>query len=295
MSPKQLLRSLSHRPVLTWGLLLGLLGVTAVLIAACGGTAVQPASGFVGNPHAYPANQTPEKLNCLACHRDVKPREDDAGVRDQLRDACYACHKDFEQKVASPAPHKVVKEGSCTTCHRFHQTEAADQLRVAPERLCFACHPVGLRGQVFASQHPPYGSGFCTSCHDPHGAQVRPLLRGPKETLCFTCHRKVAQRDLGRKVSHPPFARGLCTACHSPHGTAVKPLLRNEVKELCLSCHEPERLRQTSIAHGTHLPFERGFCITCHNPHSSDFGSLLRSERAQVCGTCHPGQRFVLQ
>ncbi|MHC5209182.1 MAG: cytochrome c3 family protein [Planctomycetota bacterium] len=230
--------------------------------------------------------------DCASCH--VEPEEASptaAGPETLIETAqlCTLCHgAEIEEFHAAAAPHAVVTDGDCLSCHNAHGSEHAGLLTAPADdgTLCAACHStsqevaelVSLDGLV----HAPVAAGSCLDCHDPHGGQGAAVLVTDEPDLCLECHVDVVEH-YDREVVHAPL--DMCTLCHAGHGSRHIGMLKESPGDLCLSCHTEteERMRHEDI----HRPVSLGQCLVCHDPHASDFEATLRKEPAALCLDCH--------
>jgi predicted CXXCH cytochrome family protein len=177
---------------------------------------------------------------CEGCHvlNDGKLQ-----AKDQ-KEACYACHGDFEKTPEGERRflHEPVASGECTSCHDPHYS-ALPKLRKNAEG-CIGCHdPFPAQGSV----HRPVRSRQCTACHDPHaGAAPKQLVR-KGNGLCTGCHQGFHFHHRGEAVSGamtvlppdmPRDGRSLsCLACHAAHQSPREQLLLDSREALCRRCH----------------------------------------------------------
>ncbi len=175
---------------------------------------------------------------CEACHAV------EAGkiVPKGQKEACYACHDNFEKAGGTASVHTPVKGGECTACHDPHFSGRPKLLK--GEKGCLECHDAP----------PPEGSvhraaldGECEGCHDPHaGPGPRQLVRDGN-ALCAGCHKDFHRQHRSAKVKREdvaipdgfPVDKGemSCLGCHYHHQSTERRLFRKAQGELCKSCH----------------------------------------------------------
>ncbi len=165
-----------------------------------------------------------------------------------LKEACYACHDNFEKKFegnVEKTVHSPVKEGECMGCHDPHFSFRPKLQKL--EKGCFECHdPFPSEGTV----HYPLTNKECTPCHNPHSGPGPKLVDRRGNALCLKCHesfhtqhRKAEVKGMSGMTQIPPdvlkdnedFA---CLACHVPHQSAERRLFRKNQGELCKTCHQ---------------------------------------------------------
>ena len=255
---------------------------------------------------------------CTGCHEIARATEDKPTTASKHaacsdchkphtwvanKSACYDCHLQRAQEMATPAlaghaecagchkPHSPIADSNrCIECHkdRSNQLTAAPQ----PHRNCMACHAphsdrsaareacARCHGAQLAAVHTgPVGhrSG-CPQCHQPHGSP------GAPPQLCAKCHTDKA----GAVTAAGPEPHRTCSSCHQQHRFSIP-----SSADACGRCHA--NVRATSGAH-------QGDCRSCHNPHGSPLVaqaacqkchsnvSLVAPAKAPVhgrCGTCH--------
>lgn len=182
---------------------------------------------------------------CEACHAleggKLKPKDQ--------KEACYACHDDFEKKAEGGGDersvHPPVKAGECTGCHDPHFASRPKLQKL--EKGCFECHdPFPSEGTV----HFPLANKECTPCHNPHAGPGPKLVDRKGNALCLKCHqefhvqhRSAEVKGKGGMTQVPPdIPRDkedlACLACHVPHQSAERRLFRKNQGDLCKTCHQ---------------------------------------------------------
>jgi predicted CXXCH cytochrome family protein len=96
---------------------------------------------------------------CHLCHDTAAQMQ----VREDLNEACQACHPRF---FSDEAAHGPVAEGECQGCHHLHRSKLAFLLKMPAGETCLECHdgPEDLS----EDDHGGPGAEHCTRCHDPH-------------------------------------------------------------------------------------------------------------------------------
>jgi len=156
---------------------------------------------------------------CTSCHK-IHAVRDQALLRREQPNVCYACHQQTRASFFRPSVHPVrFGQLACSDCHNTHSSIARGLLaKPNLNQTCYGCH-AEKRGP-FLWEHAPVPED-CALCHVPHGSVHRGLLKQRPPLLCQQCH---SQRG-HPTVSHTPS--GL------PSGTASGFLLGSS----CLNCH----------------------------------------------------------
>lgn len=181
---------------------------------------------------------------CEGCHtvEDGKLK-----AKDQ-KEACYACHDNYEKKEdGNPdrSIHSPVKGGECTGCHDPHFSTRPKLQKL--EKGCFECHdPFPAEGTV----HYPLTNRECTPCHNPHVGPGPKLVERRGNALCLKCHKEFhtqhrsagVQGDRIMTQVPPDILKDkedlACLACHVPHQSEERRLFRKRQGELCKTCHQ---------------------------------------------------------
>ncbi len=103
---------------------------------------------------------------CDQCHNV----EGDMAPRENLLDACRACHcRYFMDNMG----HSPVAEGECIECHEMHRSTEPKLLKMGVYDLCVECHdePEDLSEPA----HSGASAKQCTACHDPHFETDEPV------------------------------------------------------------------------------------------------------------------------
>jgi predicted CXXCH cytochrome family protein len=167
-------------------------------------------------------------------------------AKDQ-KEACYACHDNFEKKEEGGkdrSVHTPIKAGECTGCHDPHFSTRPKLQKL--EKGCFECHdPFSSEGTV----HYPVEKKECNPCHSPHAGPGPNQVVLAGNALCLKCHENThvqhrsatVTKDQATTQIPPDVPRDKenisCVACHLPHQSAERRLFRKNQGELCKSCH----------------------------------------------------------
>jgi predicted CXXCH cytochrome family protein len=96
---------------------------------------------------------------CGECHLTTGLMQ----VRDDLAEACEACHERF---FGDDIEHSPIADGECRSCHTLHRSKH-DHLLVAPAgETCLDCHDSAE--DLSEEAHGQPDAEHCTRCHDPH-------------------------------------------------------------------------------------------------------------------------------
>lgn len=206
------------------------------------------AEAVAGSKNPHGAMTTGKQ--CMSCHRPHESKQKTL-LRGTSQEVCATCHsKELPRKgggrplaavsaeaAAAKVPHKPVKDGDCTACHKPH---------VAP----FS----SLLGKAYPARfYEPYKADsyeLCFGCHDkkrfeaPKGKEQTGFRDG--ERNLHLVH--VGDKDKGRT----------CRACHEVHGGDAPKLLAAAVPfgTWALPIRWQETPTGGRCAPGCHKPFE---------------------------------------
>ncbi|MDA8123465.1 MAG: cytochrome c3 family protein [Deltaproteobacteria bacterium] len=179
---------------------------------------------------------------CEGCHL---LEEGELKAKDQ-KEACYACHDNFEKKEEGGkerSVHTPVKAGECTGCHDPHFSTLPKLQKL--EKGCLECHdPFTSEGTV----HYPVEKKECNPCHSPHAGPGPSQVVLAGNALCFKCHKDFHTQHRSAQINKPAMTQIppdvprdkeniSCIACHLPHQSDNRRLFRKSQGELCKSCH----------------------------------------------------------
>ena len=75
-----------------------------------------------------------QEQKCAECHQSSSGM----GLRLQLPQLCFTCHKDF--MADNKVKHQPVDNGECLSCHDPHKSENKKLLLQKGNALCLTCH-----------------------------------------------------------------------------------------------------------------------------------------------------------
>ena len=165
-----------------------------------------------------PRGHGPDEASCASCHRGHAGASQTL-VQSPLGEVCLACHDrevprpggrnviDVKARVSdSPSAHRPATEGSCSSCHTYH--DASDP------RLLENAYPSGHYARYTRSSYD-----LCFACHDPRLVEEEgrswTRFRDGERNL----HRVHVQSEKGRS----------CGICHDPHAGGPAASMRRSV------------------------------------------------------------------
>jgi len=210
------------------------------------------------------------------------------GLRSQIPDLCYQCHKTLKESLSQGYVHFPFKQGKCGACHNVHASSLKDLVKDDINSLCLSCHE-GIKNLINKGiMHGALKKGVCTDCHYAHAGVNKHLLVKEEKKLCWDCH-EALKEQLNKSFAHLPFKEGECSSCHSAHSSSEGYLLLATPNKMCKTCHQPRcSVGTVSISFAT----KELDCSSCHSGHSSNSKGLLgpyghRAFLDKSCEQCH--------
>lgn len=237
-------------------------------------------------------------LDCISCHRDVRPNRFGRGHRAIAR--CTSHHAVEGHPPRRRPRHGRRAQRNCLACHQPHGSSNLALVRPKVRRRRRLIPAVftdesGAAPGGFTNPQAP-GTGLCEACHRKTEFFRRDGTGGEHFTApCTVCHRHetgfapVAVSDESCGICHPEQATRFekpskhsadlaCIDCHAEQSPEPGP--GHRAISVCADCHD----------NATHAPEgPPGFaCERCHEPHGTDNRTLIVEEIAVPQGGTRP-------
>ena len=248
---RRMIRTLRANALVILAMLGGLIG---------GGVAVGAVIMIISGQQQVVVAPTPEPLPS-ASGNPV------AGVMDQIKGDCTACHADPKGGVGTkpipPIGHPLEGWATCTSCHGQGSLVATAPGHTGIHATqCTICHTA----QTAAADMRPHG-GQNKNCLECHGktAPLPDSMKNRAATTCWLCHR--ASDQAPPEIPHPIKANANCLECHTEGKIGAPPAdHKTRMDTSCTQCHEV----RNEVPRSPHsLAGLDGKCANCHASGSS--------------------------
>ncbi len=236
------------------------------MCAACHNTRVR--KNYDPQTNSYHTTMAEMSVSCESCHGPMKDHVEwqkkpptSAGkdptirklTRDQMTEACAACHSRRAELTGDPAP-----GDSFFDHHSLTLTDETDTFYPDGQ-----VHGENYEYSAFLSSKMQHAGVRCADCHDPHSNK----LISPGNQVCMNCH-------VGGRTDFPT-APVIDPTAHSHHGI-------DSTGNQCISCHMPVTTymqRDPRHDHGFTIPDPKltkefnvpNACNRCHTDKDADW------------------------